>query len=159
MQIAIRPAGDADRPFIAHMLLAISFPYGIEVDFDDAFDFPHYFAWLQGSIHGKVLIAENDNGRSVGMVTWQSFKLTEEVPGWLDEGIPVIMLAVRDDVHNQGIGKILLEQGLQAARQQGLTALSTQVHRRNLAALKLAVKHDFIVAHTADDVLVLYCVL
>lgn len=129
-----RRANDADRDFLAHMIVQASFRPGSIPRFEDAVRAPHVVPWIDGWMRdGDIGIVAVDDV-ALGASWCRRFSGHEPgLSGFVDGETPVLAIAVAADQRGRGIGTALLEQLVVAARVAGVPALSLSVGRSNPA--------------------------
>lgn len=133
--VLLRPAGVADGPFLAEMLVAAAFwrrdgPDGSVQDVMNRPELAHYVAgWPQRGDLGVVAEVERPIGAA-----WLRF-LPESDPGYgfVDAETPELGMGVVRQWRGQGVGASLLGALIAGATDARITALSLSVERDNYA--------------------------
>ncbi len=149
--VRVRPAGPADGDFLAEMLVAAACwrPGGPIGDVQSVLAQPelaHYITgWPRPGDMGMVA----EDGPPVG-AAWLRL-LPEQDPGYgfVDDKTPELSIGVVPTHRGQGIGSLLLEALIEAARAQRYQALSLSVEPDN-PARRLYERHGFQVIGTVD---------
>ena len=93
--------------------------------------FRHYYDPWQESDFGYV--AENSNGRAIGVVWLRFFTADDPGFGFVDEATPELSIWVAEGERGRGIGGQLLDAAIRAARSKGLRRISLSVEEGNPA--------------------------
>jgi GNAT superfamily N-acetyltransferase len=116
----IRPAGLGDAPTLARLLDQLGYPA-------DAAEIPERIEKMSGHPGTTVLIAEDETGEAVGMVTVHLFPAihTSEPAAWLTA------VVVDEKARGQGVGSALLKHAEDWAIGQGALriSLTSALHR------------------------------
>jgi len=147
--VRVRPAGPVDGDFLAEMLVAAAFwrPDGPIGDIQSVLARPelaHYVTgWPRPGDMGMVA----EDGPPVG-AAWLRL-LPEQDPGYgfVDDETPELSIGVVPRHRGRGIGSLLLEALIEAARAQRYPALSLSVEPDN-PARRLYERHGFQVIGT-----------
>ncbi len=149
--VGVRPAGPTDGEFLAEMLVAAAFwrPDAPTGDVPSVLARPesaHYVTgWPRPGDMGVVAEA----GPPVG-AAWLRL-LPEQDPGYgfIDAETPELSIGVVPTHRGRGVGSLLLEALIEAAREQRYQALSLSVEPDN-PARRLYERHGFQVVGTVD---------
>ena len=132
-----RPAGAGDDAFLRHMVHeAATWRPGIQkppeaaVLMDDRL-LRYVSGWGRPGDAG--MIAMDKEGRRVGAAWFRLFSIDRPGYGFIEDSIPEVSVAVRDDWRGQGIGTALLTSLLREAATAGFQALSLSVSADNPA--------------------------
>jgi GNAT superfamily N-acetyltransferase len=130
-----RPAGVEDLPFLATMLgeAAVWRPDKPTPTADEVLADPRYAMYLTGwPRHGDYgLVAEHDG--PVGAAWYRTFTEADHGYGFVAEDVPELSIAVIASRRQEGIGRRLLVDLIDASRAQGYAALSLSVIEDNPA--------------------------
>ena len=118
----IRPAASADAPTLGRLLEQLGYP-------TDSAEIPQRIEKLHARPGTMVLVAENDDGALVGVVTVHLFQTlhANEPAAWLTA------LVVEKEARGQGVGSALVARAEQWAIEHGALRLSltSALHREN----------------------------
>jgi ribosomal protein S18 acetylase RimI-like enzyme len=148
--IEVRPATDADLPFLREMLYEAAFWRGDDgrPPIDEAFATPQLGRYLDG--FGRPgdtgVIAVDAAGRPLGAAWYRRFSPREPGYGFVDGATPELSIAVAPGASGRGVGARLLAALLDRARAQGLPGLSLSVANDN-PARRLYERAGFEVVH------------
>ncbi|MEO0587993.1 MAG: GNAT family N-acetyltransferase [Planctomycetota bacterium] len=137
-QVVVRDATDADVPVMASLLGEL---FAQEVEFRP--DRTKQEAGLRAVLHaphaGRLIVAEADDDGVVGVATllWVPSTALGGLTGVLDDFV------VRADQRGRGVGSILLDAALAAARDAGCLRVKLQTDAENLSAQRLYERHGF----------------
>ncbi len=149
--VGVRPAGPADGAFLAEMLVAAAFwrPDGPIGDVQSVLAQPQLAHYITGWPRPGDIGMVAEDGAPVG-AAWLRL-LPEEDPGYgfVDEETPELSIGVVPTQRGRGIGSLLLEALIEAARDQRYQALSLSVEPDN-PARRLYERHGFQVVGTVD---------
>ncbi|GLV60421.1 N-acetyltransferase [Dictyobacter sp. S3.2.2.5] len=87
-------------------------------------------------------IAVNEQQQPLGAAWYRLFPAESPGYGFISESIPELTIGVHERARGLGVGGALLQALLRSAREQGWSALSLSVDRRN-PALRLYERHGF----------------
>lgn len=136
-EYSIRPAHVGDDAFLRRMLCEAAYwrpgdrkPPETEMLVDD-----HLLRYVSGwGRPGDVgVISEDESSRPLGAAWFRLFSTDQPGYGFVDESIPEVSMAVRDDCRGRGIGTALLLTLLEEAATAGFQALSLSVSADNPA--------------------------
>lgn len=98
-------------------------------------DEPHLAKYIQywGSRPEDICLIAEVEGEIIGACWGRRFNADEKAYGFVDEAIPEIGIALKQEYRGQGIGTQLLEAIFDAYRTLGIQQLSLSVDRRNKA--------------------------
>jgi ribosomal protein S18 acetylase RimI-like enzyme len=135
---SIRPLTPQDEPVLWEMLYqAIYVPEGQPAPDRKILEEPslaHYVREWGHKPGDTGWIAEDQpTGRAVGAVWLRLFSHSDQGYGFVGEDIPELSIAILPEFRGQGLGTLLLEALIQAARQH-FSAISLSVSRDNPAA-------------------------
>jgi len=149
--VRVRPAGPADSDFLAEMLAAAAFwrPDGPTGDVQSVLARPELAHYVTGWPRAGDMGLVAEDGPPVG-AAWLRL-LPEQDPGYgfVDEETPELSIGVVPTHRGRGIGSLLLEALIEAAREQHYPALSLSVEPDN-PARRLYERHGFQVVGTVD---------
>jgi ribosomal protein S18 acetylase RimI-like enzyme len=133
--VRLRRANEADRDFLAQMIVHAAFRPGHIPPLEEAVRAPHVVPWLDGWMRtGDVGVVAEDDGGALGAAWCRRFTGDEVgISGFVDSATPVLSIGVAEGQRGRGIGAALLEQLVAAARAAGCAALSLSVGRSNPA--------------------------
>jgi len=132
----IRNATKTDMPFLKEMLFEAFFwnPEMDRPDFDDFMKHPEFKKLLSswGRSGDIAIIAEVDN-LPVGAAWFRYWTEENHSYGFVDENTPELGIAVKNNFRSQGIGRALLCDLIEVARDKGNKTLSLSVDPNNYA--------------------------
>jgi len=146
----IRKGSPADVPFMRSML---AHAYGWRVNALDA-DIPltrYVDNWGRA---GDVAIIAHETGNRVGAAWLRLFKAAEPGYGFVDEQTPELSIAVVPSRRKHGLGQELLDALLEAARDEGHSAVSLSVEKDS-PAVAFYERNGFATAGEAEGGLVM----
>jgi ribosomal protein S18 acetylase RimI-like enzyme len=150
MALSLRAATREDLPFLRKMLYEAvywrSILHGDNPPFDEGLD--DLDAW--GQRKGDTAIVAILDSSPVGAVWYRFYSASNAIRGFIDEGTPVLVLAVAREHRRCGIGTRLVTSLIQEASNQGIHRLSLMVSNNN-HAYALYKKCGFRVSANVDD--------
>lgn len=136
MTVAIRPADPTDAPFLAEMLVAAAFwrPEGPRGSVSQVMNQPQLAHYVAGwPLAGDFGVVAQDAQRPVGAAWVRWLPETDPGYGFIDADTPELSIGVLQAWRGQGVGFLLVEALVAAARERGLRAMSLSVERDNYA--------------------------
>ena len=136
MSVRIRPAGPGDLPFLEAMLIEAFFwdPAVPRPGLTEVRRQPGFAKLLAGwGREGDRALVSEENGVPVGAAWFRLWTEDDHSYGFAGEEIPEIAIAIDPAHRSQGIGRLLLDALIQAAREDGFSALSLSVSPANQA--------------------------
>lgn len=91
-----------------------------------------------------AVVARDGDGRKVGAAWYRLFPAEAPGYGFVDVETPEIAIAVVPHQRGKGVGGILLDALMEAARSNGFGALSMSVQKRNRGAVRLYERNGFV---------------
>ena len=147
----VRKARTSDTPFLWEMLYEASFPLDDPKPPRETLQEPQIKRYLSGwGRSGDVALVAEYRERPVGAAWYRLFPRSEPGYGFVDENTPELSIAVVPEARARGIGRLLLDRLLQAARADGFSALSWSVGSANRPARSLYERCGFEVVATDD---------
>lgn len=131
----LRPLGTDDVELLAHAtLLNVNWTGGERVTVSDVAADPalaHYTALRPD--RGDFGVVAEMSGRPVGVVWLLFLDATDPGYGYVADAVPELSVCVWPGYRGRGLGTLLLEEALQAARDRGLDRVSLSVEAGNPA--------------------------
>jgi GNAT superfamily N-acetyltransferase len=135
MQIRSAVSGDLD--FVREMgyEAAMWRPGATRPPLEEVLAEPHFARYLSawGRSGDAAVVAEDERGTPIGAAWYRVFNAAEPGYGFVDETIPELSIAVREDSRGRGVGSSLLRAIADRARAEGFVALSLSVEKDNPA--------------------------
>lgn len=133
----IRSAASGDLDFLRAMgyEAAIWRPGATRPPLEEVLAQPHFARYLSawGRSGDAAVVAEDERGAPIGAAWYRVFTAAEPGYGFVDETIPELSIAVREDARGRGVGSSLLRAIADRARAEGFDALSLSVEKDNPA--------------------------
>jgi ribosomal protein S18 acetylase RimI-like enzyme len=114
---------------------------------------PYLENWGQPGDLGFVVSLKKEK-KAIGAAWFRQFQKERPGLGFIDETIPELVIAVRPEYRNQGLGRYLLTRLIDQARLEGFPGLSVCVHKNN-PTLGLYERLDFKVERDLGDIQVM----
>ena len=132
----IRKARKTDLPFLKEMLFEAFFwnPDLDRPDYDEFFQQPEFNKLLSGwgRSGDMAVIAEIEN-EPVGAAWYRFWTEKNHSYGFVDSETPELGMAVKNKFRSQGIGRALLRELIEIARNEGIKTVSLSVDPDNYA--------------------------
>ena len=118
---------------------------------------PHAYGWRVNALEtniplaryvdnwgrdGDLAVIEHETGNRLGAAWLRRFKESEPVYGFVDEQTPVLSMALVPSRRGQGLGQLLIDALLDAAREAGETKVSLSVEEGS-SAVDFYVRNGF----------------
>lgn len=149
----IRPAVQTDAAFLGAMLVAAAQwrdrggPPAHEVLADPAYS-RYLSGWMRPGDTGAVAVDDHDD--TIGAAWYRMLPRTDAGFGYVATGVPELIIGVRPIWRAHGVGRALLRQLCDQARQQGHARLSLSVDRGNFARALYRTEGFAVVQREAD---------
>ena len=144
--ISIRRAEVSDLPLLYSMLFeaAAANPEIRKMDREAALSLPQIRKYGEGwGREGDLaLVAAEGAGRPVGAAWHRLFPEEDPAYGYVASDIPELTIGVVEDARRKGIGTMLMQKVIDAARNEGYRALSLSVEKDS-KAVELYKRHGF----------------
>ena len=86
-----------------------------------------------GSRNGDIALLACVNEVPAGAVWIRYWKVEDGIRGYISDEIPILAIAVKEPFRHQGIGAVLLDGMINAARDRGMDRISLCVSKDNVA--------------------------
>jgi len=137
MNIVLRDAQASDLQFMKERLYeAVFWRYNPnKPSFDEAFALPEVSKALVdwGERDGDTAVIATINSASVGAAWYRFWNDDNFSNGYIDENMPVVVIAVHRDYRHQGIGGKMIEWLIASAKKQSIKKISLSVSKDNYA--------------------------
>ncbi len=158
MNLQLRPSTPADLHFLREMLYEAIFwrPNPNKPSFEEALALPDISNDLAdwGKREGDTAVIALVDSTPAGAAWYRFYTEENSIRGYIDEAIPVIVIAVHADYRHQGIGPKMMAWLIQQAAAQNIRELSLMVSKDN-SAMKLYRKCGFAAYEDTGDSLLM----
>jgi ribosomal protein S18 acetylase RimI-like enzyme len=150
---AVRPAtGDDIELLIAMLIEAVNWEPGRDLSRERILANPalaHYVtAWPRPGEHGAVACAPD--GQPAGACWLRFFTADDPGYGFVAPNVPELSIGVVRRYRGSGVGRTLLREVAEQARDRGTSHISLSVERANVAK-RLYVREDFVTVDSGPD--------
>ncbi len=137
MNIRLRPSHDLDIPFLQEMLYEAVFwrPRPAKPSLEEGLAAPGVRNALAhwGERDGDSAVIARVNGTPAGAAWYRFYIDDKSIRGYIEDTIPVLVIAVQTDYRRQGIGENMLHWLIDHASQHHIHTLSLMVSKDNHA--------------------------
>ncbi len=146
MTIQLQPSQPIDLPFMKEILYKAVFWRDVQnrPSLKEALSLPDVAKALAdwGGRDGDTALIATQNGTPVGAVWYRYWTAEDEMRGYMDDKVPVLVVGIHADQRGKGIGTLLIEGLVEQARKDGVLRVSLMVSKDNYA-LKLYEQQGF----------------
>jgi len=132
----LKLGNNQDIDFIREMLFEAFFwnPKILRSDFDEFFKNEEFHKLISnwGRFGDRVVIAADEH-KAIGAAWFRLWTESNHSFGFIDSNIPELGIGLRSEYRSQGIGRKLLKELINVAREDGFEALSLSVDPSNFA--------------------------
>lgn len=140
----MRPARPADVPFLKQMLYEAANRHGdewpdLETSLNEGRNKRFWFGWGR---EGDIGVVAEKEGTAVG-AAWIRYFDGKDLSPLDDPAVPVLAIGVVHEHRGRGVGGLLMEGLIDAARRSGVAAIALSTGASNEPALRLYRRHGF----------------
>lgn len=85
----------------------------------------------------RALVAFDESDRPIGAVWYRLFSEDNKGYGYVDNSVPELGIAVKEEARGMGVGKMLMKKIIQQAKDDGYNQISLSVDPSNTAAFEM----------------------
>ncbi len=137
MKIQLKEAENTDLPFLKEMLYEAVFWRDVQnrPSLKEAFSFPDVAKSLAdwSERDGDTALIATLNGTPVGAAWYRYWTEDDEMRGYMNDNVPVLVIGVHEDHRHKSIGTLLIEGLVEQARKDDVPRISLMVSKDNYA--------------------------